>query len=142
MHTSEVIALVVVLALVAVLVATNLPALSGPGVYTAAHQIAADIRFARHLAITDAVDYVVTFFADPLQPGRFARYVVKNSLTGERVVERRIDDAVSCSGPDELTLKPDGSAGAAGTLACTAEALTYKIALSRLTGRVAITRMP
>ena len=109
--------------------------------YTSAHQIAADMRYARRLAITAAKDHIVRFNPET-QP--YTEYGIFYDDGGSEVQvgeTRQITSEVTCNGDDrELSFQPLGSAAADGILSLIVGEYQYDVNLLSTTGKVSVER--
>lgn len=76
---------------------------------TAAHKIAAAIRFTRSLAIADANNNQQGFTINMTGGGSYTGYQVVNIKTSEVMETGSIDSAVSCTGANDFTFGPLGN---------------------------------
>ena len=132
----EVIVVIVILG-IAMAMATaviNYGFLSGLKTYTVSHQIAADMRYAQRMAITDNKEYDVSFTAS----SPYQNYKIYKSTTPSVIVKTvDIPAGISCTGDDLFTFLSDGSANS-GSIYVSDSKVTRYITVNGSSGRVKV----
>lgn len=134
----EILAVLVIVGVLSavVVIVINYGFLSGLKVYTVSHQIAADMRFAQRLSITDYKSYTVKFAT----PFPFHSYNIYQSDSGNSVKNSEIPKGINCTGDDSFVFLSDGSANFLGTGIIRIDDAKVKrfLTVTRATGKVKI----
>lgn len=102
-------------------------------VYTTAHQVAADLRLTRRLAITNSDDYKLEFTA-----ATYAIYKDNSGAWNKVSEDKTIDGNISRTGPASVTFSPTGAPGNSRTFKFSAGSVRYQADVTRTTGSVVL----
>ncbi|MDP8258571.1 MAG: prepilin-type N-terminal cleavage/methylation domain-containing protein [Candidatus Aadella gelida] len=102
-------------------------------VYTTAHQVAADLRLTRRLAITNSDDYKLEFTGDT-----YAIYKDNGGAWDKVSEDKTVDDSIARTGPASVTFSPTGASGVARTFKFNIGSVRYQAAVIRTTGSVVL----
>jgi len=127
---------IVVIGLLAVIAAPKLLSTDRREVYIAGHQIAANMRYARGLAIANARSYTVTF--SPTN-GPYTSYTISNA--GGTVKSVDISDRVTCTPMGTFTgsisfIALGNTASSGAIISLTVGSYSQNISVVSVTGRV------
>lgn len=132
-----------VITLVAIFSAIVVPRLRGSlfdklTVYTSAHAIASDMRLARRLAVTSAIQHRVQFFVTG-SSADYNQYVIQIGPSFTNVsVAKTIDDDIVVTDDANVTFSSNGAADSGHTFTYTLGDFEYEIDVQTATGRVKI----
>ncbi len=131
----EAIMIVIIIGIMSIISIPRLGSSDKQLAYTTARQIVADMRHVRNLAITSAKDHIVKFSPSG---GPYSEYRIFSD-EGETEVQvgsaRRIPAQITCTGTEELTFYPIGSASSNGTISLVAGDSQYNVNFIAATGR-------
>jgi hypothetical protein len=130
---------IMLVAIVGMFTVMSIPRISSTDEQTAravARRIIADMRYTRQLAISDADDYIVRF--SPAE-GAYTEYRILRveGETEELVGQiKQIPVELTCTGPEEFTFTPLGSATGDGVISLAGGGDQHDISVIAVTGRV------
>ena len=133
--------MIFIVVVVAILAAVVMPRVGRGGllnkfsVYTSAHQIAADMRYARRLAVTSGTQHRVRFFATG-SSSDYNEYTIQQAASWANVsVAKAIDDDITVTGDASVTFSNNGAADSDHSFSYELGGHTYSIDVNGATGR-------
>ncbi|MFH1836899.1 MAG: GspH/FimT family pseudopilin [Candidatus Omnitrophota bacterium] len=106
-------------------------------VYTTAHQVAADIRLARRLAVTNSDDYKLEFSTDS-GTDVYAIYKNNGGSWDEVGETKSIAETISTSGASTVTFTPQGAADSLKNFKFAIDTVRYQARVTKNTGSVVL----
>ena len=132
----EFLAIIAVIGILAVMAIPRIGTLGKSSAKTTARQLAADMRYARRLAIAGAKDHIVRFYPAGGPYDEYRIFQKEGAIETQVGESRQISNKVVCTGIEELTFYPLGHTSNSGMISFSAEGDQYDVNVIAVTGRV------